>query len=107
MTGRCRWACWRTAVSIAAETFTLTQEYVPDARAAIRLLDQQPAIDPHRIFVLGHSAGLPGARPGRSGRQRDDRELDRPSRLLALAAELVADFHQGKAEEVEAGPVFW
>jgi pimeloyl-ACP methyl ester carboxylesterase len=44
-------------VSINQETFTLTQEYVPDALAAIRLLDQQPAIDPHRIFVLGHSQG--------------------------------------------------
>jgi uncharacterized protein len=43
--------------SINPETFTLTQEYVPDALAAIRLLDQRPAIDPHRIFVLGHSQG--------------------------------------------------
>ena len=43
--------------SINPETFTLTQEYVPDARAAIRLLDQRPAIDPRRIFVLGHSQG--------------------------------------------------
>ena len=44
-------------LSINQETFTLTQEYVPDALAAIRLLDQQPAIDLHRIFVLGHSQG--------------------------------------------------
>ena len=44
-------------VSINQQTFTLTQEYVPDALAAIRLLDRQPAIDPRRIFVLGHSQG--------------------------------------------------
>lgn len=44
-------------VSINQKTFTLTQEYVPDALAAIRLLDRQPAIDPRRIFVLGHSQG--------------------------------------------------
>jgi len=44
-------------VSINQKTFTLTQEYVPDALAAIRLLDQRPAINPHRIFVLGHSQG--------------------------------------------------
>ena len=43
--------------SISPETFTLTQEYMPDALAAIRLLDQRSAIDPHRIFVLGHSQG--------------------------------------------------
>lgn len=43
--------------SVAAQTFTPTQEYVPDALAAIRLLERQPAVDPHRIFVLGHSQG--------------------------------------------------
>ncbi len=43
--------------SVNPETFTLTQEYVPDALAAIRLLDRRTAIDPHRIFVLGHSQG--------------------------------------------------
>jgi len=43
--------------SINQETFTLTEEYVPDALAAIRLLDRQPAVDPNRIFVLGHSQG--------------------------------------------------
>ena len=43
--------------SVNPETFTLTQEYVPDALAAIRLLERQPAVDPDRIFVLGHSQG--------------------------------------------------
>ena len=43
--------------SINPRTFTITQEYVPDALAAIRLLQHDPAIDPRRIFVLGHSQG--------------------------------------------------
>lgn len=43
--------------SIDPRTFTATLEYVPDALAAIRLLQHDPAIDPRRIFVLGHSQG--------------------------------------------------
>lgn len=37
--------------------FTMTQEYVPDALVAIRLLEHAPVIDARRIFVLGHSQG--------------------------------------------------
>jgi dienelactone hydrolase len=37
--------------------FTLTDEYVPDAVAAIGLLRDHPAVDPARIFVAGHSEG--------------------------------------------------
>jgi uncharacterized protein len=43
--------------SINRATFTPTQEYVPDALAAINLLEHEPAVDPHLIFVLGHSQG--------------------------------------------------
>jgi uncharacterized protein len=43
--------------SLDPRTGTPTQEYVPDALAAIRLLQHQPAVSPHRIFVLGHSQG--------------------------------------------------
>jgi dienelactone hydrolase len=43
--------------SIDPRTFTLTQEYVPDALAAIKLLQHESAVDPRRIFVLGHSQG--------------------------------------------------
>ncbi len=39
------------------QTFTMTEEYVPDALAAIHLLEHEPVIDAHRIFVLGHSQG--------------------------------------------------
>jgi len=37
--------------------FTLTDEYVPDGVAAIRLLRDHPAVDPARVFVAGHSEG--------------------------------------------------
>ncbi|WP_163512577.1 alpha/beta hydrolase [Fodinicola acaciae] len=37
--------------------FTATDEYVPAAVAAIRLLRAEPIVDPSRIFVLGHSMG--------------------------------------------------
>jgi dienelactone hydrolase len=35
----------------------MTDEYVPHALAAVRLLQQQPTVDPARVFVLGHSMG--------------------------------------------------
>lgn len=37
--------------------FTLADEYVPHAVAAVRLLQNYDAVDRNRIFVLGHSAG--------------------------------------------------
>jgi uncharacterized protein len=40
-----------------AHDFTLTDEYVPDAVAAIRLLREHPAVDAGRVFVAGHSMG--------------------------------------------------
>lgn len=44
--------------SVAArEDFTLSDEYVPHALAAIRLLRGHPAVDPARVFVAGHSLG--------------------------------------------------
>ena len=36
---------------------TLDSEYLPQAIAAIRLLQNNPAIDAERIFLLGHSLG--------------------------------------------------
>ncbi len=39
------------------ESFTLQQETVEDALAAVKLLHQNPAIDPARVYVLGHSLG--------------------------------------------------
>jgi pimeloyl-ACP methyl ester carboxylesterase len=43
--------------SIDGRTFTATQDFVPDALAAIELLEHESAVDRHRIFVLGHSQG--------------------------------------------------
>ncbi len=38
-------------------SFTVREETVDDALAAVRLLRGDPAVDPRRIFVLGHSLG--------------------------------------------------
>jgi dienelactone hydrolase len=44
--------------SVATEPgFTMTDEYVPHAVAAVRLLQQQPGVDAARVFVVGHSMG--------------------------------------------------
>lgn len=40
-----------------APGFTMTREYVPPAVAAVHLLQRHPAVDPARVFVLGHSMG--------------------------------------------------
>jgi uncharacterized protein len=40
-----------------AAFFTVRQETVEDAAAAVRLLRERAGIDPRRIFVLGHSLG--------------------------------------------------
>lgn len=40
-----------------APGFTMADEYVPHAVAAVHLLRRRPTVDPERIFVLGHSMG--------------------------------------------------
>jgi uncharacterized protein len=40
-----------------AHEFTLSDEYVPHARAAVELLRAHPEVDPERVFLLGHSLG--------------------------------------------------
>lgn len=42
---------------LAAHDFTVADEYVPHAVAAVQLLREHPAIDARRVFVLGHSLG--------------------------------------------------
>lgn len=37
--------------------FTMVEEYLPTALAAVELLQRESRIDPKRIFVLGHSGG--------------------------------------------------
>jgi dienelactone hydrolase len=41
----------------ALKAFTVNEEVVEDALEAVRLLRAQPAVDPARVFVLGHSLG--------------------------------------------------
>ena len=43
--------------SVNPRTFTPVAEYVPDALAAVRMLEREPEVDNRRIFVLGHSQG--------------------------------------------------
>lgn len=43
---------------VAADTaFTLSDEYVPHAVAALQLLRDHPDVDPARVFLAGHSQG--------------------------------------------------
>lgn len=42
---------------MANKPITVDDEVTDDAVTALRLLGQQPQIDPHRLFVLGHSLG--------------------------------------------------
>ena len=37
--------------------FTMADEYLPHAVAAVRVLREQPGVDPARVYVLGHSGG--------------------------------------------------
>jgi dienelactone hydrolase len=37
--------------------FTVEEESIADARAGVALLAARPEVDPHRIFVVGHSLG--------------------------------------------------
>ncbi|MGK5741791.1 alpha/beta hydrolase family protein [Micromonospora sp. URMC 103] len=42
---------------VEAADFTMADEYVGHAVAAVRLLQREPSVDPARVFVLGHSMG--------------------------------------------------
>jgi uncharacterized protein len=37
--------------------FTLSDEYLPQATAAVKVLQEHPGVDPARVCVLGHSLG--------------------------------------------------
>ncbi|MFI7635019.1 alpha/beta hydrolase family protein [Nonomuraea sp. NPDC049400] len=46
-----------THVHAMADDFTMADEYVPHAVAAVHLLQRRPDVDAARVFVLGHSMG--------------------------------------------------
>ena len=50
--------------------FTVADEYLPQATAAIRLLRQHPAVDAGRVVVAGHSLGGTVARASRRPSRR-------------------------------------
>jgi dienelactone hydrolase len=52
-----RTAQYASSLHLAAGAFTVREETVDDARAAVALAARQREIDPHRIYVLGHSLG--------------------------------------------------
>ncbi|GAB2584396.1 alpha/beta fold hydrolase [Dyella jejuensis] len=43
--------------AMAGKAMTVDDEVTDDALAALRVLARQPSIDPHRLYVLGHSLG--------------------------------------------------
>jgi uncharacterized protein len=72
-----------------AHDFTVADEYIPHAVAAVHLLGQHPAVDAERIFLLSHSLGGTvgparrgerslGRRAGHPGRPRPPRRRDVP-----------------------------
>ncbi|MFE3190170.1 serine aminopeptidase domain-containing protein [Nocardia sp. NPDC059240] len=59
--------------SESAPGFTMVDEYLPHALAAVELLRREPGVDPARVFVAGHSGGgkaaprIAAADPGIAG----------------------------------------
>ncbi|MEW9529490.1 alpha/beta fold hydrolase [Microbispora sp. NPDC049125] len=49
--------CVHAGQVAARPDFTMTDEYVPHAVAAVRLLQRHPAVDAGRVYVAGHSMG--------------------------------------------------
>lgn len=82
------------ALRMVGKAITVDDEVTDDAVTALHLLARQPGIDPHRLFVLGHSLGAMMA--PRIG-QRDPQLaglilLAAPARsLLAVSAEQVRE----------------
>jgi alpha-beta hydrolase superfamily lysophospholipase len=71
-----------------AGELTLTDEYLPQASAAVKVLQQHPGVDPARVFVLGHSLGgtVPstGAARSRSRSTRSSITYSWPAAVLRL-----------------------
>lgn len=48
---------YQAKIDVSSGKFTVAEETVDDARAAVELAARQPEIDGRRVFVLGHSLG--------------------------------------------------
>lgn len=93
------------ATRMVGQAFTVDDEVTDDALAAAHLLARQPGIDPHRLFVLGHSLGaMIAPRIGRRDPQLAGLVLlAAPARaLLDVSAEQVREqgrrHHRGAAQ---------
>lgn len=98
------------------DTMTVEFETITDAVAAVRALRTHPALDPQKLFVLGHSLGgylLPriatAAQPlaggiilAGSNRPLEDLLLDQYHHLFNLDA-LMSDEERGELEKLKAG----
>jgi len=85
--------------------FTMTQEYVPHAAAAVHLLQGQPGVDPARVFVLGHSMGgkaaprVAAAEPSVAGLVLLAADANPMHRSAIRVARYLASVHPGSAVE--------
>jgi alpha-beta hydrolase superfamily lysophospholipase len=82
------------ATRMAGQAITVDDEVTDDALAAAHLLARQPGIDPHRLFVLGHSLGaMMAPRIGRRDPQLAGLVL------LAAPARALLDVSAGQVRE--------
>lgn len=85
--------------------FTMTDEYVPYAVAAVQLLQQHPAVDPARVFVLGHSMGgkvaprVAAAEPSIAGLVLLAADATPMQRSAIRVARYLAALNAGEADE--------
>jgi dienelactone hydrolase len=96
-------------------TWTVQEEVIDDALAAVRLLRRTPGIDPGRIYVLGHSLGATMAPrigqqdPSIAGlivmagltRPLEDTILDQYTHIYSLS-EAMTDEQKAELEELKA-----
>ncbi|MGW4063942.1 alpha/beta hydrolase family protein [Amycolatopsis sp. NPDC004747] len=95
----------------SAPGFTMVDEYVPHAVAAVRLLQQQRAVDPARVFVLGLSGGgraaprVAAAEPAIAGLISLAGDTLPPPRAAVRVARYLAELDPGPATTAVAESV--
>ncbi|MCF6468364.1 hypothetical protein FAF44_08140 [Nonomuraea sp. MG754425] len=92
----------------AIPNFTMSDEYVPHAVAAIRLLQHHPAVDAARVFVAGHSMGgkvaprVAAAEPSVAGLVILAGDTQPMHRAAVRVVRHLASLHPGAQAAVEA-----